>query len=69
MILKNQGRPPVTIRAFNRFFKEYDINGDGVLSKAEMAVFVQQFLDAPARDDPESSMRETEMEEKKPDSA
>lgn len=40
MILKNQGLPPVTIKAFNKFFKEYDINGDGVLSKGEMAIFV-----------------------------
>ena len=34
-----------------------------------MAVFVQQFLDAPAKEDLDSAMRETEMEEKKPDSA
>jgi|TARA_B110000285_G_C15122259_1_gene617925 Ca2+-binding EF-hand superfamily protein len=57
VILKNQGMPPVTVKGFARFFKEYDINGDGLLSKGEMAIFVQQFLDSPARDEPESSMK------------
>jgi hypothetical protein len=39
-ILKNKGKPSTTIPAFNRFFAEYDVNGDGVLSKREVARFV-----------------------------
>jgi Ca2+-binding EF-hand superfamily protein len=29
---------------FSRFFEEFDVNGDGVLSKIEMARFVKLFL-------------------------
>ena len=39
-ILKNKGKPSTTILDFNRFFAEYDVNGDGVLSKREIARFV-----------------------------
>ena len=31
---------------FNRFFDQYDRNGDGAISQSEMAVFVRNFMDA-----------------------
>jgi Ca2+-binding EF-hand superfamily protein len=32
---------------FNRFFNEFDYNGDGVLSKKEITRFVKKFLNIP----------------------
>lgn len=32
---------------FNRFFREFDINQDGVISKKEMAKFFKEFLKNP----------------------
>lgn len=43
-ILINQGRPKTTISQFNRFFADFDINGDGVISRGECATFVRRFL-------------------------
>ena len=48
-ILLNQGRAKTTWNQFNRFFAEFDDNGDGVISKQECARFVRKFLDMPYR--------------------
>jgi len=34
---------------FNRFFNEFDINQDGVISKGEMARFFRKFMGVPDR--------------------
>lgn len=36
-ILAQQGKPHATLSMFNRFFTEFDLNQDGVISKGEMA--------------------------------
>ena len=43
-ILINQGRPKTTMAQFNRFFAEFDDNGDNVISKNECYNFVSSFL-------------------------
>lgn len=43
-ILAEKGQPPATVAQFNRFFAEFDINGDNVLSKGEMTRFAKKFL-------------------------
>ena len=45
-ILAQEGKPKATIYYFNKFFKEIDINNDGVVSKAEMARFLRMYLNA-----------------------
>jgi len=35
--LSEQGKPPVTPKDFHKFFAKYDTNGDGVITKNEMA--------------------------------
>lgn len=42
--LADQGKRPASYSLFNRFFNEFDENGDGVLSQSEMRVFVKKFL-------------------------
>jgi Ca2+-binding EF-hand superfamily protein len=37
--LKN--KPSVTIEEFNKFFKKFDVNGDNMIEKSEMARFVR----------------------------
>jgi Ca2+-binding EF-hand superfamily protein len=49
-ILINQGRPKTTISQFNRFFADYDKNGDGVISRKEVTAFVKKFLGVPEDD-------------------
>ncbi len=39
-ILISQGRPQTSQSQFNRFFAEFDDNGDGVISKNECYNFV-----------------------------
>ena len=46
-ILREQGEPNSSVSEFNRFYAEYDINGDGLLSKDEIARFVKEYLDEP----------------------
>jgi Ca2+-binding EF-hand superfamily protein len=46
-ILLNQGRQKTTISQFNRFFAEFDDNGDGVISRGECYNFVKRFLGGP----------------------
>jgi len=43
-VLANRGQPKTTIPQFNRFFEEYDVNSDGVISRAECARFVKKFI-------------------------
>ena len=43
-ILLSQGRPQTTQSQFNRFFSEFDDNGDGVISKNECYNFVNNFI-------------------------
>ena len=43
-ILISQGRPQTTQTQFNRFFAEFDDNGDGVISKNECYNFVNNFI-------------------------
>ena len=42
--LHGQGKRTASYSLFNRFFNEFDENGDGVLSQSEMKVFVKKFL-------------------------
>ena len=42
--LAQRAQPPATVPQFSRFFDKFDVNGDGVLSKAEMARFIKLFL-------------------------
>ena len=48
-VLAQEKRPPPTMLQFNRFFDQYDRNGDGAISKSEMAVFVRNFLQTKER--------------------
>lgn len=43
-ILISQGRPQTSQSQFNRFFAEFDANGDGVISKGECYNFVNSFI-------------------------
>ena len=44
--LANQGHPPTSIPQFNRFYAEFDLNGDGLISMIEMAKFVKKYINA-----------------------
>ena len=46
-LLANKGEPPATYIEFNKFFTTHDDNGDGVLSRSEVARFVRKFLGHP----------------------
>lgn len=48
-VLAQERRPPPTMLQFNRFFDQYDRNGDGEMSKSEMAVFVRNFMSTKER--------------------
>lgn len=43
-ILAQQGRQQATLSMFNRFYAEFDLNGDGRISKTEMARFLRKFM-------------------------
>lgn len=43
-LLSQKGQPPATVAQFNRFFAEFDVNGDGALSRGEMARFARKFI-------------------------
>lgn len=55
--MKNQGRQPVTINQFDRFFEDFDADKDGRISKEEGANFFRKFLNLPQTDD--SKLRES----------
>ena len=42
--LQSRGQKPTTHLQFSRFFKKFDANGDGQISKGEMAQFVKLFM-------------------------
>ena len=42
-VFKSVGKRPVTHALFNQIFAEFDANGDGVLSEAEMTQFVIKY--------------------------
>lgn len=42
--MSKKGRPPPSFIVFTRYFNEMDINKDGFISKAEMAIFLMNFL-------------------------
>jgi len=46
--LSLKGKPSCTIDQFNVFFKKYDINGDGMIEKSEMANFVRRWIQGQA---------------------
>ena len=43
-ILANRGQPKTTVAQFNRFYADFDLNNDGLISKAECARFVKKFI-------------------------
>ena len=43
-VFKSVGKRPVTHALFNQIFSEFDVNGDGVLSEAEMSQFVIKYI-------------------------
>jgi hypothetical protein len=43
-ILNEQNRPQPTAVEFNKWFAEYDLNGNGTIEKHEMAAFVKHFF-------------------------
>lgn len=43
-VLAQRGQPKTSIQQFNRFYAEYDLNGDGLISKSECARFVKKFI-------------------------
>lgn len=43
-ILAQHGRQQATLSMFNRFYAEFDLNGDGRISKTEMARFLRKFM-------------------------
>ena len=45
--LREHNQPAPTMTQFNRFFQEYDLNRDGVISKSEMARFFKHFVAKP----------------------
>ena len=47
-VLVDQGKLQSSYSAFNTFFTEFDINGDNLLSRREMANFVRKFIDMPS---------------------
>jgi Ca2+-binding EF-hand superfamily protein len=51
-ILKSEGKKSASYSLFDRFFNEFDENGDGVLSEEEMIEFVKKFMNIkPSEDD------------------
>ena len=42
--LAMKGKPSVTVEQFNIFFKKYDVNGDNMIEKSEMAGFVRRWI-------------------------
>ena len=44
-ILGQKGMPPTSLPQFNRFYAEFDLNGDGLISMVEMSKFVRKFTD------------------------
>jgi Ca2+-binding EF-hand superfamily protein len=46
-VLLSQGRSKTSWAQFNRFFAEFDDNGDGVISMNECARFVKRFIESP----------------------
>lgn len=49
-ILLQQGRPQTTNAQFNKFFAQFDKDGDGNISQAECYNFVDQFLNSLKRE-------------------
>jgi hypothetical protein len=43
-IKASRGEPKTTIPQFNRFYAEFDVNNDGLISKTECARFVKKFI-------------------------
>lgn len=43
-VLNDNNQGPPTVIAFNKWFAEYDLNGNGTIEKNEMAGFVRHFL-------------------------
>jgi Ca2+-binding EF-hand superfamily protein len=43
-VLMQKGQPQATMAQFNHWFTEYDINGDGIISRGELTGFVRKFL-------------------------
>lgn len=43
-VVSAQGKKQTSMEEFVRFFDEFDVNGDGVISKRECAVFIKQLL-------------------------
>ena len=41
--LSQNGKYPATTSMFNKYFDDIDLNGDGTISKPEMASFIQLF--------------------------
>jgi Ca2+-binding EF-hand superfamily protein len=51
-ILNSEGKKSASYSLFDRFFNEFDENGDGVLSEEEMIEFVKKFMNIkPSEDD------------------
>lgn len=46
-VLNDNGQGPPTVIAYNKWFAEYDLNGNGTLEKNEMAAFVRKFFTQP----------------------
>ena len=46
--LAMKGKQNCTIDQFNIFFKKFDVNGDGMIEKSEMARFVRQYIQGQA---------------------
>lgn len=43
-ILDNKGKPPANMIVVDRFFAEYDADGDNTISRHELHTFVKEFL-------------------------
>lgn len=43
-IFAYRGLPKTTVPQFNRFYSEFDLNNDGLISRAECARFVKKFI-------------------------
>ena len=46
-ILALQHHPRASFKVFKEYFEKIDLNGDGFISKTEMAKFVQEFFNIP----------------------